>query len=299
MADLRLVRSDGAEVYCTGGITTNGWTVSWEGLSDFLDLPLTVSTSANVLTDGSTVTDQRVEEAERTASIIYKGARGAREVRDEILSFLNPRYSFEAHVTHLGVTRWCEGVLKERQIQILPDRYPLQVTFTLLCTDPFLRSETNHSESFTDAVAYFGFPFFSYRQVKRKDGTKPCRGSLASVRVYDGLNTVYNGGAVPSPFRIEAEFDAEVGSPTFKLNGKHVTVLSTFHPGDLLVIDFEAAPPRVTINGQNSIQMCSRDSDFVGMTLEPGGNTFTYEVGEGQVQTMTVRMLYYDRYLGV
>ena len=61
MADLLLERSDGEELYCTGGITTNGWTVSWEGLEDFLSLPLTVTTSANVLTDGSTLVSKRVE----------------------------------------------------------------------------------------------------------------------------------------------------------------------------------------------------------------------------------------------
>lgn len=294
MADLRLVRSDGAEVYCTGGITTNGWTVSWEGLSDFLDLPLTVNTSANVLTDGSTLVAKRVEEAERTASIIYKGPRDAREVRDEILSFLNPRYSFEAHVMHLGVTRWCEGELRERQIQILPDRYPLQVTFTLLCTDPFMRGEDIHDDTMQDANPMFTFPFQSFLP-----GPGVSAGSVASFRIYDGLNTIANSGGVPTTFRITARATDRVRNIDFHVNDKHVKFMRTLAQGDELILDFMAAPPAVTLNGEKAIQLCSRDSDFLGMVLDVGNNTFFYEVDEGDVNTLKVSIVYYDRYLGV
>lgn len=300
MAVLRLVRSDGAEVYCTGGITTNGWTVSWEGLSDFLDLPLTVNTSANVLTDGSTLVAKRVEEAERTASIIYKGPRDAREVRDEILSFLNPRYSFEAHVTHLGVTRWCEGELRERQIQILPDRYPLQVTFTLLCTDPFMRSEDHNESSLTDASPMFGFPYVSHVRQVLPNGERYPVGFLASKMLYDGLNTIYNSGDVETTFTLRCEFDGPVTNPRFTKDDRFVQVNRQFVDGDVLEIDFTAAPPTVKVNGTNAIQLCTRDSNFTGMGMQVGPNVFQYAGStESERAYMSVQVLFYKKYLGV
>lgn len=300
MADLLLERSDGEELYCTGGITTNGWTVSWEGLEDFLALPLTVTTSANVLTDGSTLVAKRVEEAERTASIVYVGPRDPRDVRDQMLAFFNPKYSFRAHVTHLGVTRWCEGELVERQVTIQPDRYPCQVTFTILCPDPYMRGEDIHDESMTDASPMLTFPFECFADPEPGEPQPEVPfGCVASFRVYDGLNTVYNPGGIPAPFRITAKMGAAVTNPTFHVNGKFVKVVWQFSAGDELVIDFMAAPPTVTINGASQIQACTRDSVFVGMVLDLGANLFWYEVDSGDVNTMEVSIVYYERYMGV
>ena len=68
---------------------------------------------------------------------------------------------------------------------------------------------------------------------------------------------------------------------------------------DVLVLDFMAAPPRVTLNGENSIQRCTRDSTFVGMALDVGENVFWYEAEAGDVNTMSVSIEYFDRYMGV
>ena len=294
MADMRIVRSDGAKLLVTGNFSTNGWTVAWQGLQDFLSLPLSISTSANVLTDGSTLVSKRVDECERTASIVYVGPRGRREVRDEALAFFNPKHSFEVHVTHMGVTRWCEGELAEVSCPIREDRRPCELTFTLLCLDPYMRGEDIHDETMQDASGMFTFPFTCFME-----GPGVSAGCVSSFRVYDGLNTVVNDGGIPAPFRITAKFTGSVKNPTFNVNDRHVTVVYSFKDGDELVLDFMAAPPRVTLNGENSIQRCTRDSTFVGMVLEVGDNVFTYEVESGDVNTMEVSIVYYDRYMGV
>lgn len=294
MADMRIVRSDGAELYATGNFSTNGWTVAWQGLQDFLSLPLSISTSANVLTDGSTLVSKRVDECERTASIVYVGPRGRREVRDEALAFFNPKHSFEVHVTHMGVTRWCEGELAEVSCPIREDRRPCEVTFTLLCLDPYMRGEDIHDETMQDASPMFTFPFMCFQPSHERPS-----GCVASFRVYDGLNTVYNNGGIPAPFRIRAEFSEEVTNPTFNVNDKHVTVSYQFQPGDVLLIDFMASPPTVMLNGEESIQRCTRDSTFVGMVLDVGSNKFSYSVEEGDVNTLIVSIVYYERYMGV
>lgn len=290
---IRIVRSDGAELTADGGYVGD-WTVSWEGLRDFNSLPISLSTSANVLTDGSTLVSKRVDECERTASIVYVGPRDPASVRDECLSFFNPKHSFAVHVTHMGRTRWCEGELADVKCEILADRFPCQATFTILCPDPYMRGEDIHDESMQDAAAIFTFPFQSFVP----NATIPS-GCVSSLRVYDGLNTIYNSGGVAAPFRISCEFGGEIVSPTFHINGKSVQVVTSFVSGDLFVIDFMAAPPTVTVNGENAIQKCSRDSVFVGQVLDVGSNEFWYEAEKGDVNTMTVSIIHYDRYLGV
>ena len=290
---LRIVRDDGQTIVADGQ-WSGGWAVEWEGLADFLDLPIDLSTSANVLTDGSTLVSKRVAEAERTATIVYAGPRDPASVRDEALAFFNPKHSFEVHVTHLGRTRWCEGELAARQCVIQPSRYPCRVTFTLLCLDPYMRGEDVHDDTMTDASPFFTFPFRCFLP-----GPGVSAGCVASVRVYDGLNTVVNSGGVPAPFRITARFEQPITNPTFHVNDRHVGIVYQFKVGDVLVLDFMAAPPRVTLNGENSIQRCTRDSTFVGMVLGVGENTFWYEAEAGDVNTMKVSIVYYDRYMGV
>ena len=290
---LRIVRDDGQTIVADGQ-WSGGWAVEWEGLADFLDLPIDLSTSANVLTDGSTLVSKRVAEAERTATIVYAGPRDPAQVRDEALAFFNPKHSFEVHVTHLGRTRWCEGELAARQCVIQPSRYPCRVTFTLLCLDPYMRGEDVHDDTMTDASPFFTFPFRCFLP-----GPGVSAGCVASVRVYDGLNTVVNSGGVPAPFRITAKFEQPITNPTFHVNDRHVGLVYQFKAGDVLVLDFMAAPPRVTLNGENSIQRCTRDSTFVGMVLAVGDNTFWYEAEAGDVNTMRVSIVYYDRYMGV
>ena len=290
---LRIVRDDGQTIVADGQ-WSGGWAVEWEGLADFLDLPIDLSTSANVLTDGSTLISSRVAEVERTATIVYAGPRDPAQVRDEALAFFNPKHSFEVHVTHLGRTRWCEGELAARQCVIQPSRYPCRVTFTLLCLDPYMRGEDVHDYAMTDASPFFTFPFRCFLP-----GPGVSAGCVASVRVYDGLNTVVNAGGVPAPFRITARFEQPITNPTFHVNDRHVGLVYQFKVGDVLVLDFMAAPPKVTLNGENSIQRCTRDSTFVGMVLGVGANTFWYEAAQGDVNTMGVSIVYYDRYMGV
>lgn len=294
MTDMLIKRSDGEELFCTGGFCTNGWTIQGGGLEEFLSLPLDIQTSANVLTDGSRLVSKRVSECERTATIVYVGNRPRAEVRDEALAFFSPKHSFEVHITHLGRTRWCEGELSDVQFTIHHERYPCVGTFSILCLDPYMRGEDIHDDTMQDASPMFTFPFRCFAP-----GPGVSVGCVSSFRVYDGLNTVTNGGGIPAPFRIRAEFGANIENPTFNVNDKHVTVMYRFKQGDVLVIDFMASPPSVTLNGEESIQRCTRDSTFIGMVLDVGRNTFNFTATKGDVNEMTVSIVYYERYMGV
>lgn len=287
---IRIVRSDGQEMSFGDGTE---WVLSMNSMDDWVEMDYSVETSANVLTDGSTLVSKRVNEKDRTLSAVYWG-RDRLAAREAVIAFFNPKYNFAAHLTYFGRTRWCEGEQIGFDCPIVTEHTPTQITWTLLCLDPYLRGEDIHDESMQDAYPMFTFPFQSF-----VPNTTIPSGCVSSLRVYDGLNTVYNNGGVAAPFRISCEFGAAIVNPTFHINGKFVQVVTSFVAGDLLVIDFMAAPPTVTVNGENAIQKCSRDSVFVGQVLDVGSNEFWYEVEQGDVNTMTVSIVHYDRYLGV
>ena len=300
MADMRIVRSDGAELYATGNFSTNGWTVAWQGLQDFLSLPLSISTSANVLTDGSALVSKRVDECERTASIVYVGPRGRREVRDEALSFFNPKHSFEVHITHMGVTRWCEGELAEVSCPIREDRRPCECTFTLLCLDPYMRSEDGHEHSFGDATGTFGWPFISVTDAIIPGAKRVPVGFPISVLVYDGINTIYNAGDVSTTYTVRVEAKGFLRNRTSTRDGRFVKDLIDMEAGQVLVIDFQKTPPTVELDGSNIIGLCSRDSSFTHMAMQTGANLFTFTIDNMENYALAdVQILYNDRYTGV
>ena len=298
MASIRFVRSDGVELEATDE-PGDGWKVGYDGLEDFVGVSANVRTSANVLTDGSTFLSERIDERERESRIFYVGARDPREVRDEALSFFNPKHAFRAHVTHMGVTRWCEGRLVEAECPLVRGNRPCEVSVTLLCLDPYMLSEDGNESSLTDAAPMFGFPYVSHFREALPDGSKMPVGSLASKMLYDGLNTIYNTGDVETYYRIHCEFMGEVQNPSFTKDEKFVKLNYLFEDGDVLDIDFTVAPPKVTINGVNAIGYCTRDSTFTGMAMGVGPNVFDYSCTNDGKEYMSVQILFYKRYLGI
>ena len=295
---LRVVRSDGAEMVFDG-YWRGGWAVQKDGLDEFLDLPLEVEMSANVLTDGSSLISKRVGSPERTASVVFAGQDLA-TARNEALSFFNPKHSFECHVTHMGRTRWCSGELVAVDFPLVKGTYPVTGSFTIQCQDPWMKSEDGNFNSLTDAKPMFGFPFVSHVKETLPKGEKYPVGFNASILIYDGLNTVYNSGDVEANYVIHCEFDGPAKNPTFTKDDRHVQVVTQFKAGDVLDIDFTAAPPTVEINGQNAIQLCSRDSDFVQMAMQVGPNVFQYTCEDvSNRPNMDVQIRFFKNYLGV
>ena len=296
---LRIVRDDGQEM-TFNGYWSGGWAIRQDGLDDFLDLPLTVDTSPNVLTDGSLLISHRVNECERTAQLVYAGAGDPKDVRGQALSFFNPKHSFSAYVTHLGRTRWCEGVLSAIDVPLKKAGYPCTVAFTLLCPDPYMRSTSHNEAAFGDARPMFGWPFVSHTRMALPDGTKYPVGFLFSETIYDGLNTVYNNGDVPTYYQVVIEAEAQLVNPTINKDGKFVKYLGTMSAGETLTIDFEASPPTVDLDGQNAITSVSRDSSFTDMEMQVGANIFNFTCDNMENRSLAkVQVLFWRKYLGV
>lgn len=293
---MHIVRSDGRTLDLGDGTY---WVLAMNKMDDWLDLDYTVNTSANVLTDGSSFLAERVEEKDRTISATYWGP-DRKGVRDVIIPFFNPRYTYEAHLTYFDRTRWAEGRQIGFDMPITDERTPPTLTWTLLCMDPFLRSEDHNESSLTDASPMFGFPYVSHVKQELANGERYPVGSLASKMLYDGLNTIYNSGDVETYYRIVCSFDGPVTNPKFTKDDRFVQILKAFADGDELEIDFETTPPRVLVNGTNAIQLCSRDSNFTGMQMQVGPNVFQYGGSTAAERAyMHVQVLFYKRYLGV
>lgn len=294
--NITVERSDGASVSLGCG---TGWSILSDGLGEFGLVSQDVSTSANVLTDGSSLVSKRVPEIDRTISAVYTG-KNADDARAEMLSFLNPKHSFEVHVTYRGRTRWFEGELIKSEVSAGNVNANPTVTFTILSVDPYMKSEDGNFNSLTDAKPMFGFPFVSHVREQLPNGEKYPVGFAASILIYDGKNTVYNSGDVEAYYIIHCEFDGPCTNPTFTKDGKHVTVVTKFKAGDVLEIDFTAAPPTVEVNGVNATQLCSRDSDFVNMAMQVGPNVFQYTCQDvSNRPNMDVQIRFYKNYLGV
>ena len=76
--------------------------------------------------------------------------------------------------------------------------------------------------------------------------------------------------------------------------------LGTMVAGDVLVIDFENAPPTVELNGVNAITDVSRDSSFTGMIMQTGANVFAFTIDNMENRSLAkVQVLFWRKYLGV
>ena len=293
---MRVVRSDGAEMSFGDGTE---WVLSMNDMGDWIPLDISVTTSANVLTDGSSLVSKRVEEKDRTTRAVYWG-RDRESARERVMSFFNPKFSFEMHLTYMGRTRWCAGEIAAFDCPIADYRTPVQATWTVLCMDPWMKSEDGNFNSLTDSVPMFGFPFVSHVRQVLPNGERYPVGFNASIMIYDGRNVVNNQGDVDAYYVIHCEFNGPANNPTFTKDDKRVRVLSSFSDGDVLDIDFTAAPPTVEVNGKNAIQLCSRDSDFVNMQMQPGENIFQYTCDDvSNRPNMDVQIRFYSNYLGV
>lgn len=292
---LRIMRSDGAEFLMGFG---TDWKVPSDGLENWANLSYTVDTSKNILTDGSSLVGKRIEETDRTMKASYHGTDPIRD-RGEALSFFNSRFAFRAFLSYMGRERFAEGELYGFKLSSGNIARPMELTFTLLCLNPFLMDPDGNDHALTDAAPMFGFPYVSHISETLSDGSRKPVGSLASKLLFDEKNSIYNTGDVPCTFKAAFEFAGEVVNPTISKDDKHVTVMKTFAEGDSLVIDFTASPPTVTANGENVIQLCSRDSNFVGMEMQTGRNEFQYSCENAARSLMSVKILFNKQYLGI
>lgn len=287
-------RSDGRRFVLGTG---TDWRIPNDAVEDWNSLEYSVATTPNVLTDGSRIVSERVSEKDRTLSAVYTGPDDMAQ-RAAAIAFFNPKHRFRVHVTYHGRTRWCEGA----QYAFKPSTFNAyrepEITWTILCADPYMRDENGHDQAFGDEVPMFGFPYVDVMDDHSTPIEYPA-GLIVAISVFDGKNTVYNNGDVPTGYTVSIKARALISNPSIVKDGRHIKVMTDLKAGDELLIALEGLQ-RVTINGVNSIQKTSRDSNFDGMAMQVGANRFSFECDNMENRSLAdVKILFNDRYLGV
>lgn len=293
---IRIERDDGAEF--TVGTGTN-WKMPKDSIADWNDLDYSVTTTPRVLDDGDYITSTRVEKKDRTLVATYTG-QDAAAARSRAGSFFIPHHTYKAHITYMGRTRWCEGT----QLRFKPSTENIyekpEITWTLLCPDPYMRGENGHTETFGDSVGYIGFPYVSHLASDMGRPQDYPAGVPASILIFDGKNTVHNTGDVNTPYAVRIRTRGNVVNPRIEKDGYHVQIDTVMTEGDELLIDFRAIPPEVILNGQDIMEKTTRDSNFEDMEMKPGNNVFTFTCENMESRTLAdVQVLFHERYVSV
>lgn len=288
----RIVRSDGREFVIGDG----EWRILNEGLVNWANLPYNVYSAEIPSADGAIVTSKRVAAVDRTIVAECKGddPDGSRA---DAIRFFNPKYSYEVHMTYRGRTRWCSG----EQIGFYASEGNMykrpQITWTILCPNPYLQSESDFGKDIAEIVPQFAFPWYS--AIKDVQGTmRANRGAVVSVHSFAQSVRVTNDGDVDTGMRIVIRALGEVKNPSIRLGDGYVRLITFLHEGDILRLDVVNRPPVVTINGENAMHLVDRTSSILNLRIAVGESSLEYDADDGY-QNMSVSVYWNKQYLGV
>lgn len=291
---LIIIRSDGKRFTIGEG---EGWRIPSDGLENWANLGYEVSSQELPAYDGAIVTSKRVSSIDRTVTCVCSAADKDKR-RADAIAFFNPKYTFEAHLTYKGRTRWCKGEqigFKASEGNIYQ---PVEITWTILCANPFMQSEDDFGKDIAEVVGYIGFPWVSF--LPQEYGSKPGTNdyAVASVHSFNQSVEITNDGDVASGLRLEIGSTGHVVNPMVRLGDGWIRVYAELYSGDVIKVDASSRPPTITLNGENAMHMVDRKSNILNMMIQPGDTTIQYDADDGE-RNMSVRVFYNKQYLGV
>ena len=289
---LRIVRDDGRELVLGEG----NWRIVSKGLENWSTVPLSVESQELPTHDGGIITSQRVGMTDRTVEAIAADPKKNAKLRADAIAFFNPKHRFEAHLTYMGRTRWCSGVQYGFKVSEGNVYQPAELSWTILCPNPFMLSENDFGKDIAEVAPRFGFPFMSFIKEQSVPGVN--QGFVASARMFAKSVAIKNDGDVPSGVCVVVKANGPVSNPSIRLGDGWVRVVVDLVSGDVLEIDAESKPPRVLLNGENAMMMLDRDSNILDLTLPAGGSEIEYEAEAGD-SNMSVTVFYNEQFLGV
>lgn len=291
---IRVVRSDGREMTFGEG----DWRIPSDGLENWANLPYSVSASELSNRDGAIVVSKRVGSVDRTFTARTADASRSSELRARAIEFFNPKHTFEAHLTYRGRTRWCRGEQAGFKAGEGNVHRPAEITWTVLCPDPYLLSEGDFGRNIAEVVPMFGFPFMSFLPAEDGSAEGFGEGFAASVYAFGASAELPNGGDVPSGARVEIAATGDVLNPYVALGDGWVRYPGALQAGDRLSVDAGGIPPTATLNGASALHLLDRRSSVVDMRVPTGGAEVSYGADDGEAN-MRVTVYYNERYLGI
>lgn len=297
-----IVRSDGAELTVGDG----DWRIPKDGLENWANLPYTVTSYESPSTDGAIIMNKRVASVDRTITAECKSANPD-ESRAKAIEFFNPKFTFQVHMTYRGRTRWCEGeqiAFKASEGNIYQ---PPTITWTILCPNPYLQSESNFGKDIAEVVPMMGFPWVSAlptNPITKQPNTLTNRYSVTSAHTFKREVELVNTGDVESPIKIVIDANGTVYRPSISLNEGYVEFGGYIYEGQRIVLDTTQRPPAAILSGDglpnqiNALKMLDRNSTITSLKVQVGKNVIKYDAKEGN-ESMSVMVYWNEQYLGI
>lgn len=292
---MRIVRSDGKELVLNDG---KKWRLPKDALEGWAITNSSVSSAEIPSYDGAIVTDKRVPSCDRSIKAIAADNSKNAELRAEAISFFNPKFTFEAHLTYMGRTRWCSGEQIGFKCSEGNIYEPAELEWTILCANPYLQSEGNFGKDIAEIVPKFGFPFMSFLPVSAGSVPGCNTGFVASLHAFSQSVDITNDGDVESGMKATITAKGDVVNPELRIGEGFVRIKTTLHEGDVVLLDASQRPPLVKLNGKNIMHLVDRNSTILNMVISVGETTIEYDADDGY-QNMSVVVSYNKQYLGI
>lgn len=278
---IRVVRDDNKEFVLDGG----DFRIPSNGLSGFGSLDNTISTVSNAVGDGDQITSERLSSKDRTVKAYVRDTRYNVQLRNAAKRFFIYKHTYKLYATYMGETYWCEGRLVKKAISEgnIYDRVWIQ--FTILCPNPFWKSNSNFGKNIASVIPMHAFPYLSTAENGRATG----------VYSYDREVRIFNDGDVATKVKAVFRATGDVTNPKLIVNNKYVRILTTMVATDELIIDFTPQVAKVTLNGVNIIGATDRKSDLTEMEIAIGDNIIGYAADTGDTN-MDVSIYYNTLY---
>lgn len=255
-----------------------------------VDGPVTeVFTEKQAIGDGDIVTGKRVAARPITISASNRVIALNKQMRKIASAFFNPLYTFDVAITYQGSTRTaidCE--IKAIAIPTGNVHKRMEIKLTLFSPSGYLDGGGLNGVNIASVTPRLGWPWVSVVGV----------GHLYSLYNFSKAITIDNDG--DGPTYIRAVFVATgkdpVVNPSLIKGSYHVKVLAGINPGDQLEIDTEKR--LVKINGVNVLHLVEKTSNWTGMRMDVGQNSFGFDADEHDNQ-LAVRIYYTKRFYGI
>lgn len=248
-----------------------------------------VFTEKQAIGDGDIVTGKRIASRQITITASNRRIALNKQMRKLASAFFNPLYTYTVDITYQGSTRSahdCE--LKAIAMPTGSIYKRLEITLTLLSPTGYLDGGGMYGRDINSVQPRLGWPWVSVAGV----------GHLYSLYNFAKAVTVNNDG--DGPTYIRAEFVATgsdaVVNPKLIKGEYFIRVLTSLNPGDVLEINTEKK--QVKLNGVSILNLVDKESNWTGMQMKVGQNSFGFDADEHDNQ-LSVRIYYTKRYYGM
>lgn len=289
----RIVRSDGQEMTIGDGT----WRILNDGLENWSQLTLSVSSTEIPSYDGALVTSKRVPAQDRSVRATCDTSDKNKQ-RARAIWFFNPKYTFSVYAKYMGRTRWTKGELLGFKASEYNIYQPVQIDFTILSANPYLQSVSDFGKDIAEVVGKFGFPWVSFLPVSQGSLPVANTGWVASHHTFSKQVDIVNDGDVSSAMKVIIKAKGDVKNPMVKVGDGFIRMIVNMVEGEVIELDATGRPPTITYNGKNSMHKLDRNSSILDMLIGVGTTTIEYDADDGE-QLMSVSVYYNKQYLGV